>query len=65
LLNALSQGKAVILGEHSNTERGYLSKMQSLLQAEMDRVTQNEKEERDAQYAVHISKVDADPVVII
>ena len=54
VLNATSQGTSVILCEHSNTERGYLTVMkQKLQQVLSDKIK------------ITISEVDCDPIVVI
>ena len=54
VLNATSQGTSVILCEHSNTERGYLTVMKHKLQQVLG---DNIK--------ITISNVDCDPLVIV
>lgn len=65
VLSALAQGTHVILTEHSNSERGYLSqvlqpRLQSLL-----RVDQGLEKESDVHIEVIVSALDKDPLDIV
>eukprot|EP01117_Protostelium_nocturnum_P005745 TRINITY_DN2070_c0_g1_i1.p1 TRINITY_DN2070_c0_g1~~TRINITY_DN2070_c0_g1_i1.p1 ORF type:complete len:429 (-),score=157.55 TRINITY_DN2070_c0_g1_i1:190-1332(-) len=54
VLAAISKGTSVVLCEHTNTERGYLTHLQKEL-----------AEKFGSQVAVHLSKQDADPLVVV
>jgi len=54
ILDATSQGTSVILCEHSNTERGYLTIMKHNLQQALGK-----------EVKISISQVDHDPLVIV
>ena len=53
VLDAVSNGIHVVLGEHSNTERGFFKRFSRLLYDMLD-----------GQVTVHQSVVDADPITI-
>lgn len=57
-LAAIEQGKVVITGFHSNTERGFLPIMQSRLRAQI-------KEQYRASFEVALSDADQDPFQIV
>ncbi|KAI9320515.1 GTP cyclohydrolase 1 type 2/Nif3 [Dichotomocladium elegans] len=62
VLAALAQGTNVILCEHTNTERGYLT---AVLQPKLQALLNNEKTEHGDAIQVIVSKVDKDPLVIV
>ncbi|OBZ81816.1 Protein NIF3 [Choanephora cucurbitarum] len=62
VLAALANNTNVILCEHSNTERGYLS---AVLKPALEKQLANEKSEEGEAIEVLVSKVDKDPLVIV
>ncbi|ORY91949.1 GTP cyclohydrolase 1 type 2/Nif3 [Syncephalastrum racemosum] len=60
VLAALAQNTSVILCEHSNTERGYLS---AVLQPQLEKLLSQETSEQGEKIEVLVSKVDQDPLV--
>jgi hypothetical protein len=60
LLNDLITG--FLLGEHSNTERGYLS---AVLKPALEKELANEKSEEGESIEIIVSKVDKDPLQIV
>jgi len=62
VLAARAQGTAVILTNHSNSERPYLSKvLQSWLQKELNEPDEG-GEKQEGEWEVFVSKSDADPL---
>ncbi|KAL1932465.1 hypothetical protein VTP01DRAFT_8143 [Rhizomucor pusillus] len=62
VLAALAKNTSVILCEHSNTERGYLS---AVLQPKLQSMLANERSEEGDAIEVVVSKVDKDPLTIM
>ncbi|KAI9478020.1 MAG: GTP cyclohydrolase 1 type 2/Nif3 [Benjaminiella poitrasii] len=62
VLAALAQDTSVILCDHSNTERGYLS---AVLKPRLEKQLENEKTEEGESIEILVSKVDKDPLEII
>lgn len=62
VLAAIAKNTNVILCEHSNTERGYLS---AVLKPALEKELANEKSEEGENIEVIVSKVDKDPLVIV
>ncbi len=65
VLDSVSKGTSVILTEHTNSERGYLSevlqpRLQSLL-----RLDQGLDAENDVQIEVTVSTIDKDPLEVM
>jgi len=56
-LDAVSQGCAVILGEHSNTERGYLHSFKGILESQLF--------EPDLAMEAKVSQADKDPLLVV
>lgn len=54
VLNYVSNGSAVILCEHSNTERGFLKRMKTILSKELDETVD-----------ILVSSTDSDPLQIV
>ncbi|KAI9030936.1 GTP cyclohydrolase 1 type 2/Nif3 [Phycomyces nitens] len=61
VLAALAQGTSVVLCEHTNTERGYLS---AVLKPALERQLAGERSESGDNIEVVVSKLDKDPLVI-
>ncbi|KAI8882680.1 NGG1p interacting factor 3 [Backusella circina FSU 941] len=62
VLAALAQNTSVILCEHTNTERGYLS---AVLKPELEKKLKDETSEEGEPIEVIVSRVDQDPLVIV
>ncbi|KAI8137750.1 GTP cyclohydrolase 1 type 2/Nif3 [Fennellomyces sp. T-0311] len=62
VLAALAQGTSVVLCEHSNTERGYLS---AVLRPKLQDMLVNERSGEGDAIEVVVSQVDKDPLVIM
>ncbi|KAI8372876.1 GTP cyclohydrolase 1 type 2/Nif3 [Radiomyces spectabilis] len=62
VLAALAQDTSVILCEHSNTERGYLS---AVLQPALQKALANESSEEGEAIEIIVSKLDKDPLQIV
>ncbi|CAO3642604.1 unnamed protein product [Mucor hiemalis] len=62
VLAALAKNTNVILCEHSNTERGYLS---AVLKPALEKELASERSEEGETIEVIVSKVDKDPLVIV
>lgn len=62
VLAALAKNTSVILCEHTNTERGYLS---AVLQPALTKALENDTSEEGEPIQVLVSKFDKDPLVII
>lgn len=62
VLAALAKNTSVILCEHSNTERGYLS---AVLKPALEKELANDKSEESEEIEVIVSQVDKDPLVIV
>lgn len=52
----------VLIGEHTNTERGYLS---AVLKPALEKELANDKSEEGEDIQVLVSTVDKDPLVIV
>ncbi|KAF7731251.1 NGG1 interacting factor [Apophysomyces ossiformis] len=62
VLAALAQNTSVILCEHSNTERGYLS---AVLQPTLEDLLKEDRSEEGEPIKVVVSQVDKDPLVVM
>ncbi|KAI7861599.1 GTP cyclohydrolase 1 type 2/Nif3 [Spinellus fusiger] len=62
VLAALAQGTSVILCEHTNTERGYLS---AVLKPALEKLLVDERSEKGEKIEVVVSTLDCDPLVIV
>lgn len=62
VLSALAKNTSVILCEHTNTERGYLS---AVLKPALEKELANETSEEGEPIQVIVSKTDKDPLVIV
>lgn len=62
VLAALAKNTSVILCEHTNTERGYLS---AVLKPALEKELANETSEEGEPIQVIVSKTDKDPLVIV